>query len=220
MMRLPPLRLVASTLGLAAALAAGSAEAQQQLRAPTPPPAPAPAPAATPAQRPAAAPTAPQPLPPKGSLIVVVDPPTIEREATAFQAVRTQQEKMLTAQQSEITRMEKDLRAVDEELNKQRTILTPDAYTQKRRDLDKRFADAQQKVQNGRRDIEQAVQDAYNKVVRQMLDIVAEIVAENDYKIVVARPQLIASQNSLDISGEIASRLNKKMPTVAVATPK
>jgi len=153
-------------------------------------------------------------------MIVVVDPPTIEQHASAFQAVRAQHDKLLQGQQSEITKMEKDLRTTDEELNKQRTILSPEAYTQKRRDLDKRFADAQQQVQNKRRDIEQVAGDAYNKVVRQMLDIVAEVMAENDYKIVMSRPQLIASQNALDISPEVVNRLNKKMPTVAIAAPK
>lgn len=211
-----PLRTVASILILAAAVGAGPAQAQQRTQAP---PAPAPAPAQ---QRPAApaAPSAPVPMPPKGSLIVVIDPTVIERDATAFQGLRAQHDRMLNAQQADITKLEKDLRTTDDDLNKQRTILSPEAYTQKRRDLDKRFADAQQRVQNVRRDIEQATGDAYNKVIRQMYDVVAEIVAENDYKVVMARTQLVASQNSLDISNEVVIRLNKKMPTVAVAQPK
>ncbi len=207
-MRQPKLPTWIGALTLIAMLGAGTAHAQQR-------PAPAQKPAAAPA-----APAAPHAMPPKSSMIVVIDPPTIEREASAFQAVRTQHDKLLAGQQAEITKMEKGLRDTDEELNKQRSILSPEAYTQKRRDLDKRYADAQQQVQNKRRDIEQVAGDAYNKVVRQMLDIVAEVMAENDYKIVMSRPQLIASQNSLDISAEIITRLNKKMPTVAVANPK
>jgi Skp family chaperone for outer membrane proteins len=209
MMKLP-LRPLVSILVLAVVLAAGAAQAQrQQGQAPAQQRAPAPP-----------APSVPVPLPAKGSLIVVIDPQVIERDATAFQGLRTQHDRMMNGQQAEITKMEKDLRTTDEELNKQRTILSPEAYTQKRRDLDKRFADAQQRVQNGRRDIEQATGDAYNKVIRQMYDVVAEIVAEQDYKVVMARTQLVASQNSLDISHEVVLRLNKKMPTVAVAQPK
>ncbi len=188
------LRLLPSILAVAALVVCGTAHAQQRQQAPAQRQqsqaqqqrAPAPA-----------APAAPVALPPKGSLIVVIDPQVIERDATAFQALRTQHDKMLNGQQAEITKMEKDLRNSDEELNKQRTILSPEAYTQKRRDLDKRFADAQQKVQNVRRDIEQATG-----------------------KVVMARTQLVASQNSLDISYEVVTRLNKKMPTVAVAQPK
>jgi outer membrane protein len=204
-------RILLALAAIALWVSASPADAQQAQ------PKPAAKPAAPAAQQ-AAPPVLP--LPPKGTLIVIVDPPTIEQHASAFQAVRVQHDKMIAGQQTEITKLEKDLRASDEELNKQRTILSPEAYAQKRRDLDKRFQDAQQTVQGKRRDIDQVAGDAYNKVVRQMLDLIAELMAENDYKIVMARPQLVASQNSLDVSGEIISRLNKKMPTVAVATPK
>jgi Skp family chaperone for outer membrane proteins len=152
--------------------------------------------------------------------MVFIDQSEIETGATAFRGLLTERDKMATGLQAEINRMEKDLRTADEELNKQRGVLSPDAYTQRRRDLDKRFSDAQTTVNNRKRDIDQAVGDAYNKVMKQVFDIVAELVRENDYKIVLERKVVVVAESSLDISGEVITRLNKKMPTIAVATPK
>ncbi len=197
--------VVLAGLSAAGALLSGGAWAQQQ----KPPAAPAAAPA--PVVR---------PLPPKGSQFVFIDQGEIETGASAFRGLLTERDKMATGLQAEINRMEKDLRTADEELNKQRAVLSPDAYTQRRRDLDKRFSDAQTTVNNRKRDIDQAVGDAYNKVMKQVFDIVAEIVRENDYKVVLERKVVVVAESSLDISGEVVSRLNKKMPSVAVAVPK
>ncbi|HTY70196.1 MAG TPA: OmpH family outer membrane protein [Alphaproteobacteria bacterium] len=194
--------VVLAGLSAVGALLSGGAWAQQQKS-----PAAAPAPVI-------------RPLPPKGSQFVFIDQGEIETGASAFRGLLTERDKMATGLQAEINRMEKDLRTADEELNKQRAVLSPDAYTQRRRDLDKRFSDAQTTVNNRKRDIDQAVGDAYNKVMKQVFDIVAEIVRENDYKVVLERKVVVVAESSLDISGEVVSRLNKKMPSVAVAVPK
>jgi Skp family chaperone for outer membrane proteins len=206
MMKFSRFWIVLAGLGAMGALVPDSASAQQQ-RAP----APAAAPAAAPVIR---------PLPPKGSQFVFIDQGEIETGASAFKGLLSERDKMAVSLQAEINRMEKDLRSADDELNKQRSVLSPDAFTQRRRDLDKRFSDAQTTVNNKKRDIDQAIGDAYNKVMKQVFDITAEIVRENDYKVVLERKVVVVAESSLDISGEVVSRLNKKMPSVAVAVPK
>ena len=161
-----------------------------------------------------------RPLPPRGTYLVFIDQAEIEQNATAFRGLLAQRDKMANALQADINKMEKDLRTADEELNKQRTVLSPDAYTQKRRELDNRFSSAQQNVQNRKRNIDQTVGDAYNKVMRQVFEIVSELVKENDYKVVLERKVVVVAESSLDISPEVIVRLNKKMPSVTVAAPK
>lgn len=207
MMKFTRFWIVLAGLSAMGALLPDGASAQQQ----KPAPAPAAAPAAAPVVR---------PLPPRGSQLVFIDQGEIETGATAFRGLLTERDKMANGLQADINRMEKELRTADEELNKQRAVLSPDAYTQRRRDLDKRFSDAQTTVNSRKRDIDQAVGDSYNKVMKQVFDIVAELVKENDYKIVLERKVVVVAESSLDISGEVVSRLNKKMPSVAVAVPK
>lgn len=168
------------------------------------------------------APAAPvvRPLPPRGTEMVFIDQAEIEQGASAFRTLLAQRDKMLGTLQADVNQKEKALRSADEELNKQRNVLSPDAYTQKRRELDARFQQDQQLVQNRRRGIDQSVGDAYNKVMRQVFEIVADMVKENDYKVVLERKVLVMAQSSLDVSGEVISRLNKKMPSITAAVPK
>lgn len=202
MMKFPRVWLVLSGISLVIGLPAGTALAQK------------PAPAI-----PAAA-AAAHPLPPRGTYIVFIDQTEIEQNATAFRGLLTQRDKMANGLQAEINRIEKELRTADEDLSKQRSVLSPDAYTQKRRELDNRFSSAQQSVQNRKRDIDQSIGDAYNKVMKQVFAIVAELVKENDYKVVLERKVVVVAETALDISPEVITRLNKKMPSVAIATPK
>jgi Skp family chaperone for outer membrane proteins len=182
----------------------------QQPRAPAAAPAPAPAP-----QQPQA--PAAQPLPPKGAEIVIVDSALVDRHSLAVLAIRTQDERQRQALQNEGAKLEADLKTADQELQRQRAILSPEAYTQRRRDFEKRVNDAQQSVNTRRRDLDDAMNVAYSKVQASLLEVIAELAKENDYKLVLARSQItMLYQNSIDVTGEVIQRLNKKLPTMAV----
>lgn len=192
-------------------LASGVALAQQQ-RAPAQqqqrPAAPAP-------QQQAPAPKA-QPLPPKGTQIVVVDAGGVERSATAFLAIRTQHERQRQSLQTEAAKIETDLKNAEQELARQRSILSPEAFTQRRRDFEKRVNDAQQSINSRRRDLDEAANAAHQRVVRALIEVVGEVVNEHDYQIVMSSAQTFLFRPQLDITGEVVQRLNKKMPTMTV----
>ncbi len=173
-------------------------------------------------QRPAAAPAAPAApveLPPKGTNIVIVDLLAIERDSQAFQSIRQQFERQRTSQQAEVAKLEAELRTAEEDLAKQRAILSPDAYTQRRRDLEKRVGDAQQRVQSRRRDLEQTFSEAGNRVMTNVQQLIIELAEENQYQIVIPRNQVIAVRGALDVTPEVLKRLNRKLPTVNVSVP-
>lgn len=207
-------RLAAGLVGLALFTAIPVAFAQQQ-PAPQRPAQPRPAQPAAPA----AAPSTPRPLPPKGTDIVIVDIGTIERTSQVHRAYRTQEERQRTAQQTEEIKLDNELRAADQELAQQRTILSPEAFNTKRRELEKRIADTTQGVQNRRKEIGDAFVSAFNRIQAQVGEVVKEIAAENDYKVVLARQVVVVSQDAVDITDEVINRLNKKMTTINVAIP-
>lgn len=210
----PLYRVPAVALLSAAILALGltSAVAQQQQQRP---PAAQQRPAAAPAQQPAAE----QPLPQKGTFIVVVDLLAVERDAQVFQSIRQQFERQRSAQQAEVGKLEGDLRTAEEELGRQRAILSPEAFNQRRRDLEKRVGDAQQAVQTRRRDLEQAFGEAGNRVMASVQQIILEVAEENQYQLVLPKSQVIAVRGALDVTGEVTRRLNRKVPSMTVAIP-
>jgi outer membrane protein len=197
-------------------LSAGGAIAQQ----PQPQPQQQQRPAAQPAPRPAAQPAQPQELPPSGTAVVICDVLQVLRDARASQSVREQIDKQRASYQAEIAKQENDLRAADQQLAQQRAILAPEAFAQRRRDLEKRISDAQQSVQNRRRALDQAFTESMQRVEGSMIEVISEIARDKNYQVVLPKSQVVIVQTQLDITGEVLARLNKKITTVSVNIPK
>lgn len=172
-------------------------------------------------QTPQRAPAQPQAheLPPAGTPIVVADVIQILRDAAAVQSIRAQLEKQRAAYQAELQKQENELRNADQDLAKQRAILSPEAFAQRRRELEKRVSDAQQIVQDRRRALDTAFNTAMQKVNEAMVGVVSDIVQERNYQMVLTKTQVVIVQTQLDITSEVMRRLNRKLPTVAVSIP-
>ncbi|MGQ0664343.1 MAG: OmpH family outer membrane protein [Pseudomonadota bacterium] len=186
------------------------------------------APPAALAQQPPARPAQPAPrapaqspveLPPTNSVVVVVDVNLIMRDSAAALVVRNQIERQRTTYQAEIAKQENELRNADQELSRQRTILSAEAFAQKRRELEKRVTDAQQIVQNRRRALDQAFGTSMQQVEQAMIDVIAEILAERNYLVVLPKSQVVMVQTAFEITAEVLTRINRKLPTVAVTIP-
>lgn len=158
-------------------------------------------------------------LPAAGTPIVVADVIQILRDAAAVQSIRSQLEKQRAAYQADLQKQENELRNADQELAKQRAILSPEAFAQRRRELEKRVSDAQQTVQDRRRALDTAFNTAMQKVNEAMVAVVSEIVQERNYQMVLTKTQVVIVQTQLDITPEVMRRLNRKLPTVAVSIP-
>jgi outer membrane protein len=158
-------------------------------------------------------------LPPAGTPIVVTDVVKILREAQAVQGIRTQIERQRNAYQAELQKQESELRNADQELAKQRALLSPEAFAQKRRELEKRVSDAQQSVQDRRRNLDTGFNAAMQKVNDAMVQVIGEIVQEKNYQIVLTKTQVVIVQTALDITPEVLRRLNRKLPSVTVSIP-
>ncbi|HEX6980040.1 MAG TPA: OmpH family outer membrane protein [Alphaproteobacteria bacterium] len=158
-------------------------------------------------------------LPPAGTTFVVADVLHILREAAAVQSIRQQIEKQRAAYQADLQKQENELRNADQELARQRALLAPEVFAERRKDLERRVADAQQLVQERRRSLDQAFNNAMQRVEQAMRDVIIEIVKERNYQVVLAKTQVVVVQSQLDITGEVMQRLNRKLPTVTVSIP-
>ncbi len=219
-----------SAFALALVATALPAAAQQQQRAPAQQqraPAPAQRPAqqqAAPQQQPApqqqAQPLPPrppaQPLPPEGTPVVVVDYNAVVYYSNAGQSARAQLDKRAAQLKQEIATQEADLRKVQEDLEKQRSILTPDAFGQRQRDFQTRVNTYQQGIQERGRLMDDAARDTEMRLQKEVNAIIGDIMTEQRYQIVLQKNLIVASQTQLEISDEVLKRLNKKLATFTV----
>jgi len=164
-----------------------------------------------------AAPALSTELPAKGTSVVFFDVENVMRASTAMQNVNAQAERVRNALQADATRQEGELRRQEEELGAQRASLSQDAFNQRRRDFEGRVQTIQTQLQTRRRNLEQNYGDAAQKVQQAMTETVIELMNEQEYQIVLPNSFIFVARTSLDISGEVARRLNRRLPTAAMA---
>ncbi len=187
---------------------------QQQRQAPAKPPA---KPAAQPAAQPAAAPAPTGPLP--APIIAVVDVDRIRENSTAAKSVREQLEKQRTTFQDEISKQENDLRNAEQDLNKQRSVLSPEAFNQRRQQFEQRVAEVQRTVQARRRQLEGAMQNSMTQVNTAVVQSVQDIATARGATLVLPKSQIILVDKSMEVTDEVLSLVNRKLPTVKVTLP-
>jgi outer membrane protein len=195
--------------------------------APTPAPAPAPVPRAAPAQPGARPPQTAQPAlpppPPAGKLaapsIAVIDFGIILQNSAAARSVREQVDKQSQAYQSEFNKRETDLRNNEQDLVRQRSVLSADAFADKRRQLEASVADFQRQT-NARKDqLQQAFDGGMREVQTNAAQILAQVKVERSVNLVFHANALALNDDNLDLTSEVLQQLDKKLPRVAVKLP-
>lgn len=161
-----------------------------------------------------AVPAAAQQIP--AATVAVVDFQRILRESTAAVSIRAQIEKQRAAYQQKITAQEQDLRQANEELSRQRTILSAEAFAQKRTDFDARVSDVQRQVQARKRQLEEASALGLKEVEKALAVIIADLAKTRGFNMVLARRQIMFADRALNISDEVLTRLNERLPNVKV----
>lgn len=151
--------------------------------------------------------------------IAVLDVGVILRDATAVKDIQAQITKYGTKLEDEIEKERESIRNANQELARQRTILSPDAFAEKRRQFEQRVVEVQQLVQQRQRELDKSRNDAMIKVNEAYVKIVGQIASDRKLAIILRKDQTAFSSKALDVTGEILEILNKQLPKVAVAEP-
>jgi Skp family chaperone for outer membrane proteins len=151
--------------------------------------------------------------------IAVVDIQRIMRESNATKSITTQIEKQRTTYQQEITKQENDLRNAEQELNKQRTIISPEAFAERRRTFEQRVGNLQRDVQNRKRELDKSLNGATITVQNALRDIIGALVTERKYTLILIKSQTAYNAPEMEVTEEVLKRINAKLPSVKVPPP-
>ena len=148
--------------------------------------------------------------------IAVIDINLIIREGLAFNAIRDQISKYRKVFQDEIQKEEEALRNANQELARQRTLLSSEAFVAKREDFEKRVADVQRLVQQRKQNLDRAQGGAMSKIQDSLNRIVSTISKEQGISLILRKDQTILAAKELQITKMVLDRLNSAMPTIKV----
>lgn len=153
------------------------------------------------------------------AVIGIVDFPNVIRESLAAKDVRKQIEVIRQEYDSAMGKIERELREADQELMRQRSILSPEAFAAERRAFEKKFIAAEKELQDRQRRLDRVYGKALREIEGQVLNIIAQLAQERAVNLVLGKTAIVIAEPRFDMSDEVLTRLNKALPSVRVEHP-
>jgi Skp family chaperone for outer membrane proteins len=179
----------------------------------------APAVAQTPAAPRAPAPAAPPPAAAHALTVGIVDMALIQEQASAMKSIKEQMQKEDLSFKSEVEKREKDLRTADQELQQQRTLLSSDAFGERRRTFETQVSESQRYMAARKRQLDTGFSEGMRQVDVALNAVLREIANERGFSLILARQSTLLAEKALDITDEVKARLDKRLPRVAIKLP-
>ncbi len=158
-----------------------------------------------------------EPLP--NAVVAIIDVQRVMQNAKAAQSVRTQVQSFYNAGLAEITEREEELRSEQQELARQRAILSPQAYAERERAFRARVSELDQRRRALDSQLQNILASAENDVRRAMVPIFADISNEKGITMIVGRTQIMFAVRAIEITDEVLARLDEALPEIAVSLP-
>ena len=158
------------------------------------------------------------PLP--APVILIVDLQQILQDAKAAKGVQAIINQEYSSYTKEVAQQEDDLQKARAELERQRTVLAPDAFNTRARDLQKRYDELGQVVQGRRQSLQQSLNEAMAQVKNAALEVIADIVKERKANLVIEKQAVVFEAEGMDVTADAVARLDQKLASVPVNLPK
>ena len=152
--------------------------------------------------------------------IGIVDVQKILRDSQASRSLRPQIEKLRQNYQTSVRKRETELRKASQELQRQRAILSSQAFAKRRNDYEEMARKAQVDFQQRKRRIDNAYGAAMRVIQKSMVVAAAKIAEERNFDIVLPKSLVLLADQKLDITGEVLRRIDKSLPSVKLETAK
>lgn len=153
-------------------------------------------------------------------VILIVDLQQILQDAKAAKGVQAVINQEYTSYTKEVSQQEDELQKARGDLERQRTILAPDAFNTRARDLQQRYDALGQVVQGRRQSLQQSLNEAMGKVKNAALEVIADLVKERKANLVIEKQAVVFEPEGMDVTADAIARLDQKLASVPVNLPK
>ncbi len=163
-----------------------------------------------------AAPRAQELAPP---VLAIIDVQKVLRESTAVSALSRKIEERKLQHQEELREQERALRDADQELARQRSILSPEAYAKKRGELEQRVATLQREARNRKRGLDKVFTQGMIKVQAELARVAKEIAEERGLDLILSKATVVLVKPKFELTQEAVRRLNDRLPDLPADQP-
>lgn len=151
--------------------------------------------------------------------IAVIDVQRILQQSLAYKSIRPQMTALKKEFEQKFRTAEGELRSTNKDLQRERTILSPDAFAQRQRDFRKRVDTVQRDMQAVNRLLDRALSNSVGKIQLMAREITATIAKEKNLDLIFSNSAITFAAPRLDLTDLVLDRLNKRLPSVKVVLP-
>ena len=154
------------------------------------------------------------PLPP--ATVAVIDYQRVMSEAKAARSIRAQVEARHLTYQDEIAAEEQRLLEEDGALARQRSVLSSEAFAEKRKAFEADVTRVQRFVQERRQQLDDVSAMSLGEVREAVIRVVGELAEARGFNLVLPSAGVLMFSPQLDITDEVLARLDASLPDVRV----
>lgn len=152
--------------------------------------------------------------------VAILDVQSVFQNAAAVKSIQVAMRAYIEAYRAGTQREEEEIRAAQHELARKRDILSGEQYEAERRKLEQRLLEAQARVQERKRGLDETQQQGMNAVQLALNNIVTEIANEKGITLILRKDQTVLNATALEITDEVLIRLNARLPEIEIASPR
>ncbi len=152
-------------------------------------------------------------------VIVVVDPQVAMTQSKAGQAVRGEYDGYRRSFQEELDSGRKGLTETENELLRQKAVMTQSAWQKKSREFDKRVVAFNQRIQKANLAVEKSYRAAMAELARLFATVAADVANEVGATLVLPSQQVVMHDPRMDITAAVVDRMNSRYPTIKFPPP-
>lgn len=153
------------------------------------------------------------------AVVMIVDANFVMANSKAIEAVRDRLGQVKDKYRDEISKKETNLKSLEQELTKQRSTLSKDAFEKKRRDFENKVTAFRNETQEKKQKLDTAMNEVLEKVQDKLAVIISNIAETHGANMVMRKDFVMLAKPDMDKTKEVLERLNKELPSVKVTIP-
>ena len=146
--------------------------------------------------------------------IAVIDMPRVLRSSAAVRGLSERVEALRATFRSELRAKEEEFRESDLALARERGELSPEAYAEKRRELEQRATALQREFEEKRRNLDRLFRQGMAKIQETLTKVSREISDEMGIDLLLAKATVVLVRPNLEITEVAIERLNERLSNV------
>jgi len=164
------------------------------------------------------------PTPPRAQelappVLAIIDVQTVRRLSTAVKGLSKRVAEQKVQYQEELREQERSLREADQELLRQRSILSSEAYAVKRNELEQRVATLRREAQNRKRGLDKIFAQGLARVQAELAEVAKEIAEERGLDLILSKATVVLVRAEFELTQEAVRRLNARLPDLSPVQP-